>query len=93
VQANPKTPLDVQIMMSKRLPGPGQYFQMSDPSATFKGGKFNASKSKSDIEWTIYRAKKLPGPGQYDIEKPTKYVAKNVRVPVPVCKIRLPLVN
>ena len=51
---------------------------MSDPSATFSGGKFNSSKSKSDIDWMIYQAKKLPGPGQYEIEKPAKYCQKNV---------------
>lgn len=80
-QANPKTPLDMQIMMAKWVPGPGQYYQMSDPSAAVRGGKINVSNSKSDIEWAIYRAKTLPGPGQYDIDKAAKAQAKNVRPP------------
>ena len=80
-QANPKTPLDMQIMMAKWVPGPGQYYQMSDPSAAVRGGKINVSNSKSDIEWAIYRAKTLPGPGQYDIDKAAKALAKNVRPP------------
>lgn len=81
-QGNPKSRLDMQIMMSQSVPGPGHYYQMSDPSAAVRGGKINVSNSKSDIEWAIYRAKKLPGPGQYDVDKAAKAQAKNVRPPL-----------
>lgn len=33
-----------------------------------KGGKFNLSKSKSDVDWIIYRSSQIPAPGQYDSE-------------------------
>jgi hypothetical protein len=77
-QANPKTPLDFMTMEAQKLPGPGQYYKATDGNHGVTGGKFNSGRSKSDIDWTIYRAKRLPGPGQYEIDKPSKFLAKNV---------------
>ncbi len=77
-QANPKTPLDFITMEARKMPGPGQYYKATDGNHGVTGGKFNAGRSKSDIDWTIYRAKRLPGPGQYEIDKPSKFLAKNV---------------
>lgn len=50
------------------MPGPGQY-HTSDATFSPSGGKFNASKAKSDLEWQIFYAKSLPGPGTYDSPK------------------------
>jgi hypothetical protein len=30
------------------------------------GGKFNASKPKSNLEWKMYHAEQVPGPGAYN---------------------------
>jgi hypothetical protein len=54
--ANPKTPLDWQILQAQKLPGPGQYHSMTDASSSMSGGKFNTSKSKSEVEWIIHRS-------------------------------------
>jgi len=45
------------------------------------GGKFNQSKSKSDIEWTIHHAKQKPGPGTY-MSEPLESPIKGGRISV-----------
>ena len=54
-------------------PGPGAY----DDGDAYKksvssggSGKFNESRSKSDLEWQILRASRIPGVGDYDERTP-----------------------
>jgi hypothetical protein len=53
-----------KLRESSARPAPDGYQPAFGGSAmSLTGGKFNLSKSKSEVEWEIHRAKQLPGPG------------------------------
>jgi hypothetical protein len=57
-------------LRAAELPGPGQYgVGVSKGPLLLSGGKFNVSKSKTNLDWIIYNAMQMPGPGQYDASK------------------------
>ena len=57
--------------MSPQINSQGYDIQKADEvqKARGGGGKFNASKAKSELDWVIYRAGQSPGPGGYDVRK------------------------
>lgn len=55
--------VDVLERMHKKRPGPASYSVKKLPS---KGGKFNLSRAKSDLEWKIHYASQTPGPADFD---------------------------
>lgn len=55
--------VDILERQHRHRPGPASYEPKQLPS---KGGKFNLSKAKSDLEWKIYFASKTPGPADFD---------------------------
>ena len=60
--------VDILERQHRHRPGPASYEPKQLPS---KGGKFNLSKAKSDLEWKIYFASRTPGPADFD-PKPLK---------------------
>ena len=55
--------VDILERQHRSRPGPASYEPKQLPT---KGGKFNLSKAKSDLEWKIYFASKTPGPADFD---------------------------
>ncbi|KAJ1484465.1 hypothetical protein T484DRAFT_1797028 [Baffinella frigidus] len=64
-QSKPKTFLDLEVYAKRGVPDPGLYNITNSSPA--RGGKFNMSKPKSDVDWLILRASKIPAPGHYGV--------------------------
>ena len=60
--------VDILEKLGRRQPGPASYNPKRLPS---KGGKFNVSNAKSDLEWKMFYAAQTPGPADFD-PKPLK---------------------
>jgi len=58
-----KTDIDLNIVRSSAIPGPGHY-ELKDESQP-KGGVLSPTSSISQIELLMNRAKEVPGPGAY----------------------------
>jgi len=54
------------LLEAARTPGAGQYYR-DRTGEGLKGGKFNNSNAKTDVEWKMHEAAQLPGPGSYKL--------------------------
>ena len=61
--SKPKTYLELVEYAAKGIPGPASY--ETGKTQQLKGGKFNMSNSKSDVEWIMHRSAQIPAPGEY----------------------------
>ena len=62
---NSESQLETIIRTSKATPGPNAYNLLRPMSAIVSGGKFNTSKSKSELDWVILRAQETPAGNHY----------------------------